>query len=295
MRCLILMTIFPALLAAIDLHIDHVTVAGANLQQMQAALTAIGIPSVYGGAHSTGATEMALVSFPDGSYLELIALRAGAPPAAVDQNPWARHLRGNAGPTAWAVRLDDLAGEVHRLKSAGIPVSLPERSGRQRPDGVHLEWETSSVGTEPRGTFFPFLIHDFTPRDQRAFPQGKPLTQSFRGISRIVIAVHDLAASIQRYRKAYDLPAPLKLVDKEFAAQLAIFPSTPVVLAQPLGAGSWLNQRLADFGEAPCAFVLAAARPGKFRIPSRSQWLTREISWFDAQKLGWRLGFESAP
>jgi hypothetical protein len=49
------------------LPIDHVTVAGADLRRMQAALVDLGIETVYGGAHHDGVTEMALVSFPDGS------------------------------------------------------------------------------------------------------------------------------------------------------------------------------------------------------------------------------------
>jgi hypothetical protein len=61
------------------LPLDHVTVAGDDLRRMQAALAAIGIATVYGGAHRDGATEMALVSFPDGSYLELIAPRRTSP------------------------------------------------------------------------------------------------------------------------------------------------------------------------------------------------------------------------
>ena len=71
--------------------------------------------------------------------------------------------------------------------------------GGKRPDGVRLEWETAQVGAEPNGTFFPFLIHDFTPREQRAFPQGKPLNKDFGGVAKVVIAVHDLDASAKRY------------------------------------------------------------------------------------------------
>src|ERR1039458_353544 len=103
-----------------------------------------------------------------------------------------RHRRADGGPGAWAVRETDVAAEVQRLRAAGIAVSAPVRNGRQRPDGVRLDWETAQVGTEPNGTFFPFLIHDFTPREQRAFPQGKPLNKDFGGVTKVVIAVRDL-------------------------------------------------------------------------------------------------------
>jgi hypothetical protein len=285
--------LIPVLLAASDFRVDHVTLAGTDMKKMQAALSSVGIDSVYGGPHTNGATEMALVSFPDGSYLELMALRQGAAAELIDQHVWARFLRGNAGPTAWALREQEMAAEVQRLKAAGIKVSKPERSGRKRPDGVALEWETSTLGDEARGTFFPFLIHDFTPREQRAFPRGSPVNSDFRGVSRVVIAVRDLDNAVTRYRRAFSLPEAVKQADKALGAELATMGGAPVVLAQPLNADSPLAGRLKEFGEAPCAFVLAAAGPGRYQAASQTRWFGSEISWFDAQKLGWRLGFEN--
>jgi hypothetical protein len=109
MRCFFLLAIAPALLAAAELRIDHVTVAGSNLKKMQADLASVGLASVYGGPHSNHATEMAMVSFPDGSYLELMAPLANADPQALDTQPWATFLKGSAGPCAWAVREKDVA------------------------------------------------------------------------------------------------------------------------------------------------------------------------------------------
>ena len=293
MHCCFVLLLLPAILLASGFPIDHVTIAGTNMKQMQAALSSVGIASVYGGAHTTGATEMALVSFPDGSYLELIALGQGASAASIDENVWAKFLRGDAGPTAWALREPDMAAEVQRLKTAGVPVSVPERGGRERPDGVILEWETSTLGIEARGTFFPFLIHDFTPREQRAFLQGKPVSGDFRGVSRVVIAVRDLDAAVKRYRQAFHLPGVSKQVDRAFGAQLAIMGGTAVVLAQPLSADSELARRLGEFGEVPCAFVLGATGAARYQAASKTRWFGSEISWFDVKKLGWRLGFEN--
>src|SRR6516225_6838247 len=174
MRCAMMIALTATMARGADSKIDHVTIAGSDLKQMQAKLAAVGIASVYGGAHSNHATEMALVSFPDGSYLELMGIQPNADAQAVAGHVWAKFLKENAGPCAWAMREKDLAAEVGRLNAAGIAVSPPSGSGRVRPDGVRLEWETSDVGGEARGTFFPFLIQDKTPREQRAFPQGKP-------------------------------------------------------------------------------------------------------------------------
>ncbi|HLK66854.1 MAG TPA: VOC family protein [Bryobacteraceae bacterium] len=293
MRCHLLLGLIPVFLYAADLKIDHVTVAGTDVKTMQANLTAVGIPSVYGGPHTNKTTEMALVSLPDGSYLELMGVQAGAE-SRVEQHEWGKFLKANAGPCAWAVREKDLVAEVQRLRAVGIAVAAPVKSGRERPDGVRLDWETSDIGGGTRGTFFPFLIHDFTPRDQRAFPQGKPGTRDFTGVTKVVIAVRNLEDGIARYRKAYGLPAPIKQVDSAFGAQLALLGGVPVILAQPLTQDSWLSQRLDRFGEAPCAFLLGARQPSKLRAASKSRWFGSEVSWFDADKLGWHLGFEAA-
>jgi hypothetical protein len=267
-----------ACLGAAELTVDHVSVAGADLKQMQARLAALGIPSEYGGPHSNHATQMALTSFPDGSYLELIALQEKPEAKAVAAHYWSKQIQGNAGPAAWAVRAKNVGAEVERLRAAGIVVGAPTRSGRERPDGTRLEWEAAQVGQEPNGTFFPFLIRDFTPREARAFPKGKPAAPNFTGIQRVVIAVRDLKSSSARFRQAYGLRAPVELEDADFGARVAEFTGTPVTLVQSLNAQSWITERIQRFGEGPCAFVLGKA----------SGWAA--ISWLDSAKLGWHLG-----
>jgi hypothetical protein len=280
------------LMGAGPLEIDHVTVAGHDLKAMQSRLAAAGIESQYGGPHSNHATEMALVSFPDGSYLELIAIQPGADPHAEATHYWAKQMEGDAGPTAWAVRSRDIAAEAKRLRAAGVTVSEPAPSGRTRPDGVRLDWRTARVGPEPNGTFFPFLIEDITARPLRAFPTGKPTTGAFQGMAKVAIAVRDLEGAVKRFRQAYGLAAPHQQADPSFEAQLALFDGTPVVLAAPSGAQSWLTGRLEQFGEGPCAFILSAANGGKLQATEKTQWGGMDVSWFDVGKLGWRLGWE---
>jgi catechol 2,3-dioxygenase-like lactoylglutathione lyase family enzyme len=293
-RCVVSWAAVPVLLSAASSGIDHVTVAGSDLKQMRARLASVGIACVYGGPHGNQATEMAQVSFPDGSYLELMGILPNAAPAAVTGHVWAKFLTEEAGPCAWAMREKNLAAEVARLKAAGIAVPAPAESGRTRPDGVRLEWTTWDVGGETRGTFFPFLIEDRTRREQRVFPLGKPVTKEFRGVARVVIAVRNLDDAIQRYRRAYGVPPPIKQVDSGFGAYLALLGNLPVVLAQPLNAGSPLAERIERYGEGPCAFVLAAFNPERFRGQAKTRWFGAEISWLDEEKLGWRLGVEAA-
>jgi len=272
-----------------ELKIDHVTVAGARLGEMREAFNAAaGIPTEYGGPHSNHATEMALASFPDGSYIELMGIQQGADPAAVAAHTWSRFLRENGGPCAFALRVTDVNAEIQRLSHAGIRVSEPEKSGRTRPDGVALRWETADAGPGPRGSFFPFLIRDFTPRENRVYPSGKATTTRFRGVGLVVIAVHSLEEAIAQYRKAFQLPEPKRQRDEAFGADLAWFDGTPLALAAPLTPGSWLTQRIAHYGDSPCAFVLTAS--SGMIGSNTSNWFGRPVFWLDSGKLGWRLG-----
>jgi hypothetical protein len=286
LSCATLMA-FP--LIAQQFHIDHVTVAGKDVKAMTETLRSVaGITAQYGGPHSNHATEMALASFPDGSYLELIAIQPKADPAALAAHYWHKFLESDGGPCAWAIRPTDFSAEVERLHKAGIAVTDTTKSGRKRPDGVQLDWETAQIGPT-NGGFFPFMIHDFTPRDNRAFPGGKPTTNDFTGILKVVIAVRDLGVASAQYRQAYGLPVPQLQDDAEFGARLAWFTGTPVVLAAPLGPDSWLRGRLQQFGEAPCAFVLGVKNIASNMTPSK--WFGSRIFWTSGP-LGWHLGFE---
>jgi hypothetical protein len=271
------------------LKIDHVTLAGPRLQEMRDAFSAAtGIPTEYGGPHSNHVTEMALASFPDGSYVELVGIQERADPAALAAHTWARFLCGNSGPCAFALRVADVNAEAQRLRGAGIRVGETEKSGRTRPDGVTLSWETAEVGAGPLGSFFPFLIRDFTPRQNRVYPSVKPTSTHFSGVGLVVIGVHNLEAAIAQYRKAFQLPEPKRQRDESFGADLAWLKGTPVALAASLAPDSWLAHRIQHFGESPCAFVLTVA--SGITVEQQSIWFGRALSWLGDAKLGWRIG-----
>src|SRR5215468_5748717 len=98
MRLLVALMIGLPMIAT-ELQVDHVTVAGRDLRAMRRAFEAAGLKDEYGGPHANHATEMALASFPDGSYLELIAIQPKADPAAA-ASPWNKCMQANAGPCA---------------------------------------------------------------------------------------------------------------------------------------------------------------------------------------------------
>ena len=215
MRTLLCWLVLIPMAAAADWKIDHATIAGPKLDRLRALLSSIGIPSEYGGPHSNGLTEMAITAFPDGSYLELIAWRdASAPHPGAS---WKKFMDSQGGPCAWAIHVDDVRAEASRLKVAGVETTDVARSGRTRPDGVKLEWETAGIGPGDRGSRLPFLIRDFTPRDRRVYPSGKPTTTEYKGIAQVIIAVRDLEAAVKLYRRAFALPEPDRRDDRELA------------------------------------------------------------------------------
>ena len=287
-----LLLIIPMVAAGADLKIDHVTVAGKSLAVMEQQLAAAGLRFESGGAHTNHATEMAIASFPDGSYIELIAPQTNFDPAALAAHQWSKFMEGNDAPCAWAVRPKYFEAEVARIRAAGVPVKVMD-GGRKRPDGTELKWQTADLGNAGVGAFFPFLIRDETPRPDRAFPSGKPSNRDEAGVLRVVIAVSKLADAIDRLHLAYpDVARPLRQVDRKFGAELAWIADSPIIFAAPLGSDSWVAQRIAAFGEGPIAFVLS----GKNKVKNgweTSHWFGWDLTWFDPKKLGgWWLGVQ---
>jgi hypothetical protein len=288
MRLLLCLLCFLPLAMAAEWKVDHATIAGPSLKHLREMLDAVGLRTEYGGQHSSGLTEMALMSFPDGSYLELIAWTD--PSASHPGQSWAGFMDSQGGPCAWAIAVDDIGHETARLKAAGIPAGDPAHSGRRRTDGVRLEWEMAGAGPGDRGSLLPFLIHDLTPRENRVYPHGKPTTEEYGGISRVVVGVKDLPKAIALYRKAFALPQPRQQKDAHLGATLAWFPGTPILLAAPLNSKSWLAARIDRFGEAPCAILLKDTGHPR---SGDTIWFDRMVSWFDPTKLdGIQLGSE---
>ena len=270
-------------IGAVELKVDHVTVAGRDLGALQEAFDAVGIASEFGGKHTNGMTEMAIASFPDGSYLELIAPQ---PAASVTGHYWGRFLEQDGGACAWAISVRSLSAEA----PPGIDIA-PAASGRKRPDGVELRWTSASVGPGPQGSFFPFLIQDDTPRPLRVYPHGGPSVRGMEGIAFVAVAVRDLDSAIVKWRNTFGLPDPRRQDDVQLKAHLAWFAGTPVVLGAAAESGSWLAQRLEQFGEAPFAFILRAKQLPSAARSRQATWFDNSIGWFDPAVLhGARIG-----
>lgn len=271
------------------LRVDHVTWAGGELEGLRAAMEAAGLPSEYGGGHANGVTHMAVIGFPDGSYVELLAPRVPGRPSPV----WERAIRSEAGPAAWAARCGDLAAEAERLRGRGIPVRGPEPWSRETPEGETAAWELAFPGPGEPGSSLPFLIEDRTPRRRRARPGPRIGRTGLSGVAEVVLLAGDLDGAARSFRTAYGWPAPRPDRSDGLGARLARFEGTPVTLATPLDAGeasgpaseaaARLASRLEGSGPAPCAFVLGVDDPGAaaaaLRWGGEEAWAAGRVRW----------------
>ncbi|HKG26535.1 MAG TPA: VOC family protein, partial [Thermomicrobiales bacterium] len=121
--------------------IDHVVILVDEIEAAMARYRELGFTVVPGGRHPS-ATENALVSFRDGSYLELIAFWEESD----ESHPFHRHRAAGPGIIAYALAADDLEETVAGLRGRGAAYSDPQAGARLRLDGVEVAWLMAFAG-----------------------------------------------------------------------------------------------------------------------------------------------------
>jgi hypothetical protein len=259
------------------MFIDHITVAGPNLDELRAQLVAAGISSDYGGVHNNGITHMALAGFEDGSYLEIVApLRADGRVAL-----WHNFRLPRAGGAAWTIATDDIARELMRARNLGIEATGPVVIRREKPDGQIGQWQLGYLESLQPGGVLPFLIHDDTDRGLRVRPTSG-LKGVLAGWSAIVLAVRDPQSAVDQFQHLYGWASPV------YSGDLLHFMGTPIYLSRP-------TDHLEEFGESPCACVLRTTNSAflaDFRYSTTSSLASRTVHWLDLPWKNIRIGLE---
>ena len=239
------------------LGIDHLVVAVPDLDTAIRNYTEVGFTVVPGGRHPVG-THNALISFADGSYVELIAFYEPSP-----GHRWWAPLQKGGGLVDFCMQTDDLRGDTAAFRQAGVAIDDPKPLSRARPDGYKLSWVLSIPRDAHRGVA-PFLIQDETPREERV-PRQMTHRNQVRGIGAVTVAVTDVAPVRHWYARV--LGAAGQDVSRgDLAAAGARFTIGPHMLdfVAPRGAGSPLTGWLKARGPSPYAATLltAAGKPG---------------------------------
>ena len=179
--------------------LDHVVLVARDLNTAMADHRRRGFTVTPGGEHADGATHNALISFADGSYLELVAFRD------IDRaltHRWWKVAADGGGLADFALLSDDLAADSAAL--AELVKTPPKDGGRIRPDGVELKWRTAVLKAP-----LPFVIEDITSRDLRV-PGGAAAQHAngAMGIASVVIGAVDIGDVEWRYAELRKRGAP---------------------------------------------------------------------------------------
>ena len=179
--------------------IDHLVIVVKDLEQAAKDYEQLGFTVVLGGYHPVG-SHNALISFRDGSYIELIAFYREAP-----DHRWWGPLQKGERLVDYCAQTDDLRGDTQKLRDAGVAINDPVPWSRTRPDGYELKWLLSLVTGSHRGVA-PFLIQDVTPRDER-IPRKFHHKNGVTGIINLTLAVSEIEIITNCYKRVLDAPA----------------------------------------------------------------------------------------
>jgi len=127
-----------------------------------------------------------LISFADGSYIEIIAFYREAM-----AHRWWNPLEKGERFVDFCMQTDDLEGDTQKLRAAGVAINNPVPWSRTRPDGYELKWLLSLATGSHRGVA-PFLIQDVTPREERV-PPALTHSNGVLGIDKVTVAVGELS------------------------------------------------------------------------------------------------------
>ncbi len=165
--------------------IDHIVIAGANLDSLTATFKSLGFTVVGGGKHPIGSYNT-LIGLQDGAYIELLSFYEHSP-----KHYWwdAVHSRGG-GLIDFCMQTDDIRGDYAVFAEQGVEMSPLVGLSRVRVDGYQLAWLNNEIYGDYQG-LIPFIIEDKTPREERV-PKETRHPNGVIGIDAITLVAHDL-------------------------------------------------------------------------------------------------------
>ena len=229
--------------------IDHLVIVVNDLEKAARDFEQLGFTVVPGGQHPVG-SHNALISFQDGSYLEIISFYRDA----IDHRWWDPLQKGERF-VDFCFQTDDLRGDTQKLQDAGVAINNPVPWSRKRPDGYELKWLLSLATGSHRGVA-PFLIEDVTPRSER-IPRQFVHMNGIAGIEQVNVAVGELS-QIDTWYSALLGTKGESITDNELYAEGLTYRigTHRVNFLIPNDAGSPLVNWIRAFGPSPYSALL---------------------------------------
>ena len=232
------------------MRFDHAIIAVLDLDVATADFEQLGFTTVYGGEHGGGLTHNTLITFADGTYLEVMAPTnpqlLSDPPAPGPGN-YLFFFDGGEGYAGFALHTDELDNVVNRVRESGIEIAEPGSGGRVRTDGVELTWRSAF----PLGSYSPFFMTDENPRELRVRTDPALISHpnGALGIKRVLSVVSDLDAGVKRYTAMLgESPARGPVIEGAETAGFKLGAFEAVIASPTLDAGR-LFDHLEDRGE----------------------------------------------
>ena len=247
--------------------IDHIVIVARDLARVSADFKEAGFTVTPGGEHVGGATHNALISFADGTYFELIAFKE---PDRPQSHKWWSRLALGEGLTDYALGSTDLAADAEAIRRRGLELVGPVDGGRQRPDGVRLQWRTILLGrgasTSNEEAALPFVIEDVTPRERRV-PGGAAAVHRLPAarVAGLTLVVSDLVKTGKHLEAVLNEKGVASSSRPATEGRAQKFPIGRqwLELLQPASPSTPAGEYLRRFGDGPYEVVLSAGGPGE--------------------------------
>ena len=166
--------------------IDHLVIAGPDLDALTAAFRALGFAVAGGGRHPIGSYNT-LIGLQDGAYIELLSFYEDSP-----QHYWWEAVHGRGGGLIdFCMQTDDIEADYAAFAAQGVEMSPLVGLSRERFDGYQLAWRNNEIYGRCQG-LIPFIIEDKTPRAERV-PKENQHPNQVIGIDSITLAAGELA------------------------------------------------------------------------------------------------------
>ena len=193
-------------------RIDHVIIAGPDLDALEERFTSLGFFVTGGGTHPHLGTRNRIIVL-DESYIELLALADPGRASPVLR----RFISSGASGGGWvgyALQSDDIDGETSAMRARGADARGPTPGMLAAPGGGTRGWRVTMLSSDDlweAASPLPFLIqHDTRGEAHRLELAGAGgLTPHPNGASRldaVRIYTGDADALAAGYRAAYDIP-----------------------------------------------------------------------------------------
>ena len=166
--------------------IDHIVIAGPDLDVLTTAFESLGFNVVGGGRHPIGSLNT-LIGLQDGAYIELLSFYEDSP-----EHYWwdAVHSRGG-GLIDFCMQTDDIRADYAIFQAHSVEMSPLVGLSRVRFDGYQLSWLNNEIYGPYQG-LIPFIIEDETPREERV-PKENQHRNQVTGIDTITLVASDLS------------------------------------------------------------------------------------------------------